>query len=169
MVTKEYGSSVLTSFLQQQTGIQTKEIKMNDFGRDPGFVFTNHLGNQITNHLSEPIYFLPENGFRIIFDINAAAQLHRLINSVISNSISITAEVAHHIIMNSEIGYSVLITGTQNRERYITAEILNTNNLNATLEAYRNIDAKINYNADLNSLIMKRIGWWDCIIIKFKE
>jgi len=168
-LTREDYSNASIAFTYFLDGSQTKEIKMNDFGRDPAFIFTNHTGAQITNHLGEFIFFVPDNGVKTFYDLNSTAQLHRLIDSIITDSFSITADIAHHIIMNSAIEYSVLITGAQTKEQYLTAELLSTNDLNAILNLYRNLDAGINYSIDLNALIMKRIGWWDTLIIKFKE
>lgn len=170
LISKESnGASLSVVYMGQISGEQTKEIKMNDFGRDPAFIFTNHTGAQITNHLSEFIHFTPLNGIKTTFDFNSSAQLHKLIDAVMSNSFSITAEVAHHIVMNSAIEYSALITGSQIKERYLSAELFSSNDLNGVINSYRNLDAEIKYNTNLNALIMRRVGWIDCVIIKFKE
>jgi hypothetical protein len=170
LISKEtLGASLSVVYMGLINGNQTKEIKLNNFAQDPAFIFTNHSGTQITDHLSVPIYFRPPNGVKTTFNLSATVQLHRLINSIITDSFTITAEVAHHKVMNSVIDYAMSITGTQTKERNLTAQFLTINELGSAINNYRNLDSEINYNTDMEAIVMKRVGWWETIIVKFKE
>jgi hypothetical protein len=141
----------------------TKEILLNRF------YFTNQLGDTVTNNSNDALEFKPLKGFFSSFTITGSASLHRLINSTVSSSYQINAEVAHHIINTSSIHYIIGVTGEQIKERQLSTTILTKSDIMAELTRSKNIDTEISISFRQNAILMKRIGWWDTVIVKIKE
>jgi len=171
------------------SGRQTKEIIMNNFGQDPYFILTNHLGTQINDQLSTPIYFLPQNGFITTFNIIPSLSLHKLMASTIAEYFSLSAQIAHHKVLNSLVNgnFSLISQIAHHRvlnslitsdftlqaqiahHRVLNSRVATSVTINNSLTRELHIAAGTEYNLNMINAIMKRIGWWDTIIIKFKE
>jgi hypothetical protein len=145
-LTREDYSNASVTFTELLSGSQTKELKMNDFGRDPAFVFTNHLGNQITNHLLSTISFVPNNGFKTTFDLTGNVQLHKLIDAVINSSVGLNAETIRYKILSSTVDYLISLTGSLLKEGNLLGQVSVINDLSAIINAYRNINSDLPYN-----------------------
>jgi hypothetical protein len=147
---------ILSQFTE--SSLLTKEIKLNNFSQDPAFGFTNHLGSQITNHLLTPIYFVPNNGCKVASDLNASAQLHKLINATGNGSISMNADTIRYKVLLTTIDGSVGITGTFLKEGNLATQIAALCDLSAVLNNYRNINLSVLSNIDISGIQTKEVA-----------
>lgn len=136
----------------------TREVYLNNFSQDPAFVFTNHLGNQITNHSLAAISFVPNNGFKTAYDLTASLQLHKLIDAAIGSSTGMNADAIRYKILTSTIDSLISLTGSLLKEGNLLGQVSVIIDLSAIISAYRNINSDLPFSSVLAGSQTKEIN-----------
>jgi hypothetical protein len=147
---------------------QSREILLINFN-DAGFILMNNSGDPITDYLGGYMKLFPNSGVFIKSTISADATRYRLASAIMNYGVAITAAVMKHRLMNSDIDYAVGFTGTQNKYGNLNSQILSKAGIEGILTRLRLGESEIYFSSSLNSVLMKRIGTFNTIIIKFKE
>jgi hypothetical protein len=167
---RELYLTAVVDFVNDHAGNITREILLNRLD-DTALIWTNHHGQAITNHLGENIYLIPPHSFDVSMDLTGNAAKHKIIGNAsieISNEIS-SAEIAKHKLLEASIDVAFNIAASDLRERYLNSKIEIINEVEAELVRERNLLAAIDINTSVEAAIRKVIGWWETIIVKFKE
>lgn len=168
-ITREQCLSASLEIVNDYTSNITREKLLNRLN-DTALGWTNHLGQSITNHLGENIYLIPPHGMDFTMGIDGDVAKHVIMGDAsISISGEIVGEITRHRLLQSDIDFVFDILASDLRERYLESSFEITNEIEAELTRERQLYAEIDYNLTIDGFIKKAIGWWETIIIKFKE